>query len=108
MADPGGSTVARTALALNECLLLLVERLEYGLNERNGENHKKYHIEYAALEFHAFLLTLSLTVSLILLPALLMADDKKEPKCLACCVTFVVTVEAIIGSISSLNMMRMK
>lgn len=36
-------------------------------------------------------LTLSLTVSLILAPALLTAEYKKEPKVFAPCVTFVVT-----------------
>lgn len=38
-------------------------------------------------------LTLSLTVSLILAPALLTAEYKNDPKVFAPCVTFVVTVE---------------
>lgn len=37
------------------------------------------------------ILTFFLTVSLIFEPASLKADVKNEPKCLACCVTFVVT-----------------
>lgn len=38
-----------------------------------------------------YILTLFFTVSVIFAPAPLMADDKKNPKCLAPCVTFVVT-----------------
>lgn len=82
MSNPGGRTIASAALSLNECLLLLVEWVENSLEKCTDK--------YGLLE-SGVLLTLSLTVSLILLPALLMADDRNEPKCLACCVTFVVT-----------------
>lgn len=47
MADPWSSTVAGTALALNECLLLLVERIEYGLKR---EKPQEYHIEYLVFQ----------------------------------------------------------